>query len=125
MEKVFVYGTLLNGEYNNQRCLQNAESRLIGEATVQGFDLHDLGPFPAVWYSDNVETEIVGEVWEVSPEVFARLDRLEGYPHFYDRVQVQTKQGIAWIYINEDAKKNPIIPSGSWRQHLQEKTNGR
>ncbi len=117
-ERVFVYGTLLKNEYNNDRFLQNAESKLIGHAEVTGFAMHNYGNFPGAWYSQNAEQIIVGEVWEVSPEIFSRLDRLEGYPNFYDRVQVQTGHGIAWIYISKGAQTYPEIPSGDWREHL-------
>lgn len=41
---------------------------------------------------------IFGEVWEIDDEMFRRTDRLEGYPHFYDRKEVDTPYGQAWIY---------------------------
>lgn len=119
MPKVFVYGTLLSGERNNH-LLQNAESRLIGPAKIQGFSLHNLGAFPAAKPQDNINTEIIGEVWEISVDVLNNLDWLEGYPTYYDRILVGTVHGEAWVYCQPglSGNKYPEIPSGSWKEYL-------
>lgn len=121
MPKVFVYGTLLSGEGNNY-LLEGSQK--LGDAKVQGFLMKNLGPFPACVPNDNINAEVVGEVWEVSDETFKRLDRLEGYPDFYDRTLVGTSHGEAWIYINVAASGRPTIQSGNWKQHLAERLDG-
>ena len=113
--KVFVYGTLLKGEYNNY-LLETSD--LIGPDRVCGFSMRDLGKFPACIPDADVQKVVVGEVWEVDDDTFARLDHLEGYPSFYDRVQVPTFAGDAWMYINKNANNRPEIESGDWRQYL-------
>lgn len=115
---VFVYGTLLAGEPNN---FFLKGSTKLGEDSVTGFLMKDLGPFPACVPNDNENNTIVGEVWEVSDETFKHLDRLEGYPDFYDRVLVDTFAGKAWIYVNAGASSSPTIKSGDWKKYLIER----
>lgn len=119
MPKVFVYGTLLSGEGNNH-LLQNADSKLIGEAKVQGFMLYNLGAYPAAVPTNDINKKLVGEVWEISVDVLNNLDWLEGYPSFYDRTLVGTVHGEAWIYYKHyvNDPECPEIPSGNWREHL-------
>lgn len=119
MEKVFVYGTLLKGEYNNRHL---ETSTLLGSSEVKGFEMRSLGPFPACFHSD-LDSKVIGEVWEIDAETFARLDRLEGYPRFYDRVEVETPFGNAWMYIQwgDHCEEFELVKSGSWREHLTEK----
>lgn len=123
MNQIFVYGTLLSGQGNNRRFLQNDESKLIGESIILGFTMHDLGAFPALVEQDmglsDGENIIHGEVWEVSDEVFQSLDYLEGYPRFYNRKEVETEFGQAWVYFCNNAQDDPIIESGNWKEHLE------
>jgi gamma-glutamylcyclotransferase (GGCT)/AIG2-like uncharacterized protein YtfP len=118
MEQVFVYGTLLSGEYNNRLL---ATSEKMGKEVVSGFTMVSLGAYPACIPDENATTPILGEVWRVDDETFQRLDRLEGYPHFYDRKEVDTFAGKAWIYCmhEENMRDNlEVIISGNWKQFL-------
>ena len=112
---VFVYGTLLKGEPNN-RLLKT--SKFLGPERVCGLSMRDLVYYPACIPDADVQKAVVGEVWEVDDQTFHSLDGLEGYPNFYDRIQVPTFAGKAWIYINFDAENEPEIESGDWRLHL-------
>lgn len=119
MEKVFVYGTLLKGEYNNRHL---ETSNLLGNAEVSGLEMRNLGPFPACTPSLIADRKVVGEVWEIDEETFARLDRLEGYPRFYNRMEVETPYGIAWVYIIDIPDPHwAVIESGSWKQYREER----
>lgn len=111
-EKVFVYGTLLSGESNNHLLVT---SEKLGDAQVEGLEMHNFGPFPACVLALTNEPVVKGEVWEVDKDTFQRLDWLEGYPDFYDRVEVKTNLGIAWVYICENARGKPLIASGDWK----------
>ncbi len=119
MPKVFVYGTLLSGESNNHRFLQTSVKK--GNYALKGFTMYDLGSFPACIQSLHYGDVVVGEVWEVTNEVFQSLDYLEGYPRFYDRIEVDTFDGTAWIYIHNEKPDGERISSGSWKEHLKEK----
>lgn len=110
---VFVYGTLLSSLRNNY--LLN-DSKFIQEETVGGLIMHDLGPFPACTVAEP-QYEVKGEVWEIDERTLALLDRLEGYPSFYDRIQINTTIGQAWVYINENAHDEPVVSSGDWKAH--------
>lgn len=107
--KVFVYGTLKKG--NNIRGLDKlcANAKFVGQAeTVRDvYSLYDLGSFPAV--STGGVHRIKGEVWEIDNELLKdQLDLIEGYPDFYDRKQVKTTLGTAWMYYIEHVHKyNP------------------
>lgn len=123
MHKIIVYGTLLNGEYNNRRYLQNPDSTLLGSERISGFIMKNMGPFPACVPVKDMNKQIIGEVWEVSFEVLENLDRLEGYPRFYNRTVVPTPTvgGNAWIYYRENCDEYPTIESGDWRAFLNVK----
>jgi gamma-glutamylcyclotransferase (GGCT)/AIG2-like uncharacterized protein YtfP len=120
MPLVFVYGTLLSGEGNNRRFLTT--SKKLSDDKIVGFSMYDLGAFPAISPCDDVKKEIVGEVWEISDQILKELDYLEGYPRFYDRIEVGTSMGEAWVYYHREAPGlDPQILSGNWKAHLQEK----
>ena len=120
MIKVFVYGTLLSEEPNN---ILLSSSKFLGEDSVEGFQMFNLGMFPAcVPVSENFTgyATIVGEVWEVDDETLKRLDYLEGYPNFYDRKEVETSFGKALIYFTprqgDWLPDAPTIANGDWKK---------
>lgn len=117
MEKIFVYGTLKEG-YGNHRLL--TRSKKLGNYTVpsDSLCLVDLGPFPAVVHKEvfGISTPITGEVYEVDDETFQSVDWLEGYPSFYNRTEIETDYGTAWVYYlpKTRAKYVAICKNGVW-----------
>lgn len=118
--KVFVYGTLLEGYGNHKYFLSNAKK--LGEhITSPNYTMLHLGGFPGVIQEG--DTAIKGEVYEVSEEELRRLDRLEGYDlasptsGLYNRKEIHTEWGKAWIYIYNyyNNYNYNTIPSGSWK----------
>jgi len=75
--KVFVYGTLKSGHGNHKAYLY--QSPLVGNASIMGFDLYDLGCFPAIVKNSTEGRRVFGELYEVTPAVAKQLDGLEGY----------------------------------------------
>ncbi len=122
LQLVAVYGTLRSGFYNH-RVMEAAKGELLGTAkTVNNYNMYNLGSFPSVSLTDtDNETPVVVEVYEVEMEgVENTLDRLEGYPHFYNRtkVDVEFEDGSvanAWIYHIDSPKPN-LIESGNWSE---------
>ena len=88
MDLVFVYGTLKKGR-GNHGLLRDAE--YIGQfSTIDNkWGLIELGAFPGMIPADN---NVVGEVYRVSKETLASLDRLEGTDHgMYARVGITVR----------------------------------
>ena len=100
LDKVFVYGSLKSG--GSVRGLNQFEgATIVGKAKTlyPDYNMIDLGSFPGV--TKNGEKHIQGEVWQVDEEVMEELDKIEGYPNFYNREVTQTSQGKAWMYYLE------------------------
>jgi len=110
MEQVFVYGTLKVGHSNNDLI---EHGNFIGKDGILGWEMKDLGPFPAIIKGNK---HIIGEVWEINN--LEMLDMLEGYPSFYNREEIDTHYGKAWVYYI-DTKDNSMldhttIQTGEW-----------
>ena len=100
LDKVFVYGSLKSG--GAVRGLNQFEgATIVGKAKTlyPDYNMIDLGSFPGV--TKNGEKHIQGEVWQVDEEVMGELDKIEGYPNFYNREVTQTSKGKAWMYYLE------------------------
>lgn len=110
MHKVAVYGTLREGCGNHRYYLQGQEK--LGEQELKGFRMFSLGGFPGV--KEHADSSIKIEVYQVPEDVFKMLDRLEGYPSMYDRQEVETEHGPAWMYIWQSVHEGPTITNGDW-----------
>lgn len=114
---VLVYGSLRQGFGNN---IVLGSSKKVGECTVNGYKMFSYGPFPFIQHGDGC---IVGEVYEVNAGVMEALDHLEGYPSFYDREQVTTDYGDAWVYfIDSEDDGHEQVQSGDWKQYTSKRT---
>lgn len=108
---VAVYGTLRKG-FHNHVLLEG--SKFLGETkTEPKFNMYgNLIP----WITNNGDTSIAIEVYEVEEETFQRLDWLEGYPNYYDRQVIDTEFGEAWIYFRWYTAAENKISSGDWKK---------
>lgn len=96
--KVFVYGTLMRGEGNHDY-LNN--STCLSKATAEGYDMYDVGWYPAIIPGDNL---IIGELYQVPKDDMASIDMLEGEGHLYfKKCEIVTdsegKTTFAFIYL--------------------------
>ena len=112
MNRVFVYGTLKRG-HRNSHFMHGAE--FLGKHTThRSYSMYEFDDYPAVCLHGRHAIE--GEVYRVSNRQFRMLDDLEWYPHFYQRIEIPTSFGDAWMYIVKielcHGKKQ--IP-GTWR----------
>lgn len=121
---VFVYGSLLEGLFNN-RLLQAGNAKLVARTfTTQRFKMYDLGAFPAC-VPDERGTCIHGEVYSVDDATLARLDRLEGYdpergPGLYDRITVHVGGKMhALMYVMHRPRGSATVDTGDWRTYFE------
>ncbi|MDM8539433.1 gamma-glutamylcyclotransferase family protein, partial [Desulfobacterales bacterium HSG17] len=114
--KVFVYGTLKRGYGNYEHYLKDAV--FLGKAstkerwTMTGETL----PFPYVLEQNNtIGNNVVGEVFAVTKKELSALDRLEGIPHHYKKVETKiiyeddSSEETVTMYIK--AQFNGMYPS--------------
>lgn len=109
---VAVYGSLRSGLHNHPT-FGNCSANLQGKVELEGWDMYSMGSFPFITPGEGT---ITAEVYRVEPDTFMRLDRLEGYPSFYDRTLVDTKYGKVWVYFIEGRDKSGYTPvtKGDW-----------
>jgi len=96
MEKLFVYGTLLEPEVQMgvfQRVFTGTPARLKGYERISV--MLDGAPYPSIKESRN--GVVVGEVFAVTPYDLMRADKYEGVE--YKRIRLTIKNGAdAWVY---------------------------
>jgi len=78
----FAYGMNTNIAEMTMRCPKAIN---LGRCTLQGFELK----FRHHADIDKVDgSEMEGVLWDITEECERALDRLEGYPYYYDKVEV-------------------------------------
>lgn len=103
MEKVFVYGTLMQGYGNHRNYL--SQSEFLGKGEITGYALYAVSSFPGVVLEAG--EKVKGEVYNVDDPTLKRLDSLEGEGSLYLRKQVevllngQLVQGWAYLWNHE------------------------
>jgi gamma-glutamylcyclotransferase (GGCT)/AIG2-like uncharacterized protein YtfP len=107
--KIAVYGSLKKGFHNHALLERNGATKVSTER-INGFIMHSMGFFPAIVPGDG---EVTVEVYEAPDSAMPSLDRLEGYPSLYDRKEVSTSVGPAWIYFMQN-NEGPIVQGGCW-----------
>lgn len=116
--KIFVYGTLKKGFRNHDRFCGNAIS--IEPVTVNG-RLYDTGwGFPAMQLSDNPDDIVHGEIITLPEADLPAIDRLEGVPRLYQRIEVMVMsetgtESAAYCYIMEHLPPGAIRKEG-WQE---------
>lgn len=122
---VFVYGSLRNGKHNHPLLVYN-NAKLIANGWIQGSlraREHDSFPYATLDVPGDQDNIIEGELYRVNPVCMNALDRLEGYPDFYNRRKVmvmgedmpgQEWAETAWVYHCEDAANVPVVEGGNW-----------
>jgi len=103
MHKVFVYGTLKRG-YSNHRYHLNRATFLGTAFTMEKWTMIGEGaPFPYLLEQhDKLGYNVLGEVFHVSDAELYSLDRLEGYPHHYNKTTID-------VVYKEDGSEDEVI----------------
>lgn len=114
--KVFVYGTLMTGE-TNHHYLEN--STCLGKATIKGYDMYNIGWYPAITPEDNL---IIGELYQVPIADIPSIDMLEAEGSLYIKkcetitdAEGNTTFALVYIY-NGDTSNLEKIPA--WKEYV-------
>lgn len=96
--KVFVYGTLMENQANHHY-LEN--STCLGPAVIEGYDMYDVGWYPAVTEGENI---IPGELYLVPQKDMPSIDMLEGEGSLYLKkcetvTYANGKTSFAFVYV--------------------------
>ena len=78
---VFVYGTLMSGNNNNEMFLSDA--KFVGNFIAEGFELYDLGNYPGIIHCEN--DKVKGQLYVINKKILNNLDILEGEGSLYIR----------------------------------------
>jgi gamma-glutamylcyclotransferase (GGCT)/AIG2-like uncharacterized protein YtfP len=98
MLKIVVYGSLRAG-MGNYGLLSRGNAQLLSTEIVSlPFEMIDMGGFPGLIHAEKVN-QMVAEVYGVDEKTYRSVERLEGYPSFYDKHTVETTQGSAEVYV--------------------------
>ncbi len=126
MHLVFVYGTLRQGD-SRGGALSRCKCVSL-EARLHGYALLHLGGFPGIILEEGTEP-VRGEVYEISDEVLARLDGIEGFReehpdtslYLREKVTIQgsdgeSLQGVYTYIFNRETGDRDYrrIRSGDW-----------
>jgi len=122
-ELVAVYGSLRAG-LGNHRVLDTKWGGSEYVKTTRTADNHNLraycSGFPCVSLNEGEGTVVVELYRILTDETAHRLDRLEGYPSFYDRTKIEMLDGEeAWIYHINNSQAE-IIEDGDWKRYYEE-----
>ena len=113
---IFVYGSLKEGFPNYHKYIKSNGARYKGtHITKPIYTMVSLGGFPGVY--PNGKTAITGEVYDFPFYYIPLLDKLEGYPQFYNRVKIVTPYGKAWMWMLNNPRQyseHRKIESGEW-----------
>lgn len=114
-KRIFVYGSLRSGEYNNYILEGSAK---IADGSIDDFELVSLGVFPAIIPSKG--DKVLGEVWDANERAFHSIERMElGAGYVRKEVLVTTPEGIisgdVYVYGKPERLDHcPRVKSGDW-----------
>ncbi len=114
MTRLFVYGTLRRGDNNDERWELDRRARFLGQTTLRGARLFDLGSYPCLVLTTNPEHRVVGELFEIEQQVFEGIQAMEEEAQ-YVTVTVETEVGPATAFVFESVPPGArLIESGDW-----------
>lgn len=132
---LFTYGTLMNlFDSAIARFLQK-NSIFRGAASVPG-RLYDLGQYPGLWFDDQAETRVKGQVFElIAPELalpvldhYEMVDPLHPESGEYRREQIWVKGAqdtyYCWAYLLQEPREDfREITSGDYATYALQNPN--
>ena len=124
---IFVYGTLLFGHRNHEPYLK--DSQYLGEATLSGYALYNLGSYPGV--KRMASEKVKGEVYAVDDETLSRINELEGEGSLYALNKTMVEMGGqmvpgvgVYVYLHAVKEENLVEEKDQpWRRRTREVEN--
>lgn len=126
---LFVYGSLMKGEYNHDAYMKNA--LFLGNASIDHFSLYDLGSYPGIRHSRRRE-KVLGELYEVDQDAYEAICRLEGNGFLYQSEPVTAEimdgrghmEAETFVYL-DDVDRSKKIPEQDqpWNRERRNRMN--
>lgn len=93
---LFTYGTLMKGESNH---FYLKGSKYIGDGIIRGYRLLEIEDYPGAVPTDDLQKEVVGEVYKISHDTKKEIDILEeGYLYKNIIVDIEGKKLVCGFY---------------------------
>lgn len=113
-KKHLFYGSLRSGQYNFNRFGPGTQ-KYIKTVKIPGFKMYNLGYYPCVTESDNLQDEITAELHEVNEEAAKKIYFMEkGAGYLSKHIEIDGEKAVIYYYTSEHLNRNNIIESGDW-----------
>lgn len=117
-KKHLFYGSLRSGQYNFNRFGPGTQ-KYIKTLRIPGFKMVNLGYYPCVTESDNLQDEITVELHEVSEGAAEKIYFMEkGAGYLPKYIEIDGEKCVIYFctpeFIKQSGKENNIIESGDW-----------
>ena len=124
MHRIFVYGSLRRGEDNHEIWFGRGATP-VADGYIKGAELVTLGAYCCIVPVDDLTREVVGEVYDLTPDLFQEIEAMEAGAGYVRRpVEVchgsEERPSItaeAYFYSGPESLADcPRIESGDWTQ---------
>jgi gamma-glutamylcyclotransferase (GGCT)/AIG2-like uncharacterized protein YtfP len=122
--RIFVYGSLRRGEHNHKKWFGDGATPVL-DGHIRGAELVSLGAYCCIVPTSDPTCVVVGEVYDLTPEVFEGIEVMEkeaGYVrqpvHVYAAggTAIDPVRAEAYFFGRPDRiAKRPRVASGDWR----------
>lgn len=112
--KLFVYGTKKKGFWNH-RLLEGSKGT---HAVARNVRIYNPYAMPLLVQEEGSQAK--GELYEVDEKLVEHLDRLEGCPRFFHRLECTVRaegeheDSLAWAYFYQGSNLYPPCPNDEW-----------
>lgn len=122
--RIFVYGSLRRGESNHDIWFGRGAASVV-DGYIRNAELVSLGAYCCIVPTDDSGRVVVGEVYDLTPEVFRGIEAMEAEAGYVRRpVEVHRASGDddpvlikaeAYFYARpERVARRPRVESGDW-----------
>jgi len=122
VNKIFVYGTLRKGCYNHNYAYFSKNTKFIKEAVLSGAEMYDLGGYPCIVLTSNLEKEVYGEIYKYlnndTKEKIKYMEEIAGYKEVI--LELMGMEVITYVY-NRVPENNIKITYGDWLKYVKNK----